>query len=253
MKRIIILLILSITTRIYAQTNTITSNKNEKTSKMINLGFFNMFTSSEFSEPYSAGKYEGNTYYRMPSNSWNDKFYVTLSFDWEFIKSLNLRIGWGMEFNFAGSGDSEGSADKVEKDTDLAKDANKGEFYANFVCHKVTAYLNFISFPFKVSIIDFYAGIGGGIGIGWFTYNEILDKEISEFERPYRRTFVKILPAVKLFAGLLVHISDIFEPLFVETAFKFADEPVMKYSTSEITRYIKFQVSGFMLGAGVRY
>jgi len=246
------LLLLLIAVNIYSEDNiNITNVSNEKTSKMINLGFFYMFPSSEFEEPYSEGREGDKLYYRMPANSWNDSFYIILNFDWDFIQKINLRIGWGLEFNFGGSGDSEGAADKVKIDTDLAK-AKGGEFYANFVSHKVMSYLNFIFYPYSIEFIDFYTGIGSGIGIGWFTYNELVDKEVSEYEQNYRDTFVRLLYCLKFFGGIVLHISDTFEPLFVETSFKLANEPILKHTTG-FDRYIKFQISGWMLGIGVRY
>ena len=224
------------------------SSNNIKSSSMVNLGFFNMFKSKEFEEPFSAGIYNNKTYYHMPSNSWNDLFYIILRYDRK-LKKLKLRGGWELELNFSGSGDSKGEACKIEKDTDLGKTLSS-ELYANFVDHKLTFYLTLFYIK-EFKFLSPYTGFSAGACIGWFTYNEIAYKEISQAEIAYRDTFIKILPALKIYFGTVIKISDNLNDLFIEGSFKYSYEPILKYSLKE--RYIKFQISGFMLGAGFRY
>ncbi len=250
---IVTILFISINSSIQAVETNISTLSNDvkeiKSSKMDNLGFFYMFTSSKFDNHYSAGYEDDKKYFHIPYNSWNDSFYIVLNFDWEFVKKFKLRYGWGIELNFSGSGNSEGEADKIPSDSDLAKEG--ADNYANFVSHKFTGYFNLVDYPLKLSFLELYAGVGVGGGIGWFTYNEIADKNISTFEQNYRETFIKLLPAIKIFGGIILYISDSIEPIYLEIAYKFSKEPIFYHSAFK--RYVKFQVSGFMLGVGFRY
>lgn len=235
---------------IFYSHNFVFADPDTNSSKMINFGFFNMFKRDEFKNPFSSGIEDKKTYYRMPDNSWNDLFYITLSYDWNLKKLLNFRYGWELEINFSGSGNSEGDAAKIEKDTDLGKVINATR-YADFVDHKFTFYLNFSYFFFKFKIFEPYFNLSAGLGLGWFTYNEIVGNEVSEGEKPYRDTFIKIFPALKISSGTVIKISETINDIFIQFSYKFAIEPLLKYSVEE--RYIKFQISGFMIGAGFRY
>ncbi|MBN1898017.1 MAG: hypothetical protein JW827_04505 [Spirochaetes bacterium] len=227
-------------------------SKEEKSTLKVNVGFFYLFSSGGFNQPYSADVQGEEIYYRMPVNSFNDSLYISIGFDWDFLKQYRSRLGWSLELNFGGSGDSEGSADKIESSTDLGL-AKGGELYANFAAHRITAYLNIFSYPYKLSLLHFYTGLGAGLGIGWFTYNELVEQEISEYEQNFRATFVKLIPGFKIFAGFILDYSlfDLFEPFFLEMAYKISPTPKMKHE--DFGTRIEFQTSGFMLGLGFRY
>jgi len=235
------------------------------TSRWNNMGFFWLQPEEPFVDEFSAGsKGNGEYYYRLPFNSWNDNLYLSFTFDWplDFLDFLKPRAGWGIELNFSGSGNGKDTK-KVEPNTDLGQAVHSPNFTIyNF--HKFPIMGIFRIQPISIWRIGIYAGIGAGAYVYFATYNELIGEEKSSIEQQFEKTFVKGDWIVKLFCGISVNTIEQFQTIFVEINYKYANNPILTNDffqsedreTGEVTGYIRhisFQVSGLSFGFGFRF
>lgn len=226
--------------------------KTKKSSRMVNLGFYYLFPAAPFKNKFSRGFANGNAYYRMPANSWNDPFSIVLDYDWRLFNLPGFRWGWSLGLNFAGSGNGDDSIE-VPAGSDLGQ-AQGSTFYAIYNDYHFPLLVNIKYFPVKISVFRFYAGAGAGFFTGIYTYNELVQKERSSFEEQYEKTFVVLQPLFQVFLGFHFDISESFSTIFVELNLKFAKDPVVKNDfLKPDPRSVSFQISGLSLGAGFRY
>ena len=190
----------------------------------------------------------------MPFNSWNDNLYWHFSFDWKlnFLEFLHPRAGWSIALNFAGSGNG-GDAIEVETDTDLGN--AKGEkFYAIYNCHKFPVMAIFRIQPLTIWIFKFYGGIGAGLYLGFFTYNEIAGESESMAEQGDTRTFILYPLIAKGYYGIYFDTTlKELQEIFVEINYVFAENPIMTNDSLSPKRSVSFQVAGISLGFGFRF
>ncbi|MBU1077022.1 MAG: hypothetical protein KKH98_07010 [Spirochaetes bacterium] len=238
-----------------AKTNSKKEVKEEPSSWMVNLGFFYLLPYGNFKTKFSEGVEDEskNLFYRIPFNSWNDPLYVMLNFDWviDLLPMLKTRIGWGVGFNFAGSGDEDESI-LVDMDSDLGKD-HTSAFYAVYNNYHFPLEINIRIQPFSLLIFDLYSGAGLGGFMGIYTYNELVEKERSSYEEQFEKTFFIFKPYINIFLGVSFEVIEEINEFFLEFRYKIAKNPIITNDFLQPNRSVQFQVAGLMIGLGFRY
>lgn len=227
---------------------------------MVTWGFFILKPESAFNNQFSEGTSGSETYYRMPFNSWNDSFYFYLRFDWDLFPFLNTRAGWSIGFNFAGSGDSNGSTIYVPQNSALGQ-AYGGPFYASYNSYNFPV-LGYIRIePLQLWIFKIYTGLGLGFSFGIYSYNEFTGSSESTLDTQYDEDVFKIVPIGMIFIGTEIKPFESFPTLFFEINYKFSQDPIMHNDylnpqpmpTPPLGRNVAFQVSGLSIGFGLKY
>ena len=248
---------------IYSSTNYKDSLEDDSSS-MVNLGFFFMQEKKEFADKFSEGRYNENTgiFYNIPSNSWNDLFYVVINYDYplDFLSFLKSRWGWSIGINLAGSGNDDGDSSEVGPSSDLGKANNGLPLYLYYNDHTFPLLLTFRITPVSFWLIDIYTGVGGGWYLGLITYNELVEKDRSEYDKQFEKTFIKGSPVGKIFIGIAVETIEELQTIFLEINYKFVTDPIVTNDYLQKSgikgtykRSIRFQTSGWSLGFGFRY
>ncbi len=224
----------------------------KKNTRMVNLIFSYLLSENAFSQKFTEANNKDGTYYHLPFNSWNDPFYITISFDWLSFPSFYTRFGWELGMNFAGSGNGSGSIE-VPLESDLGK-AHHGIFYAYYKSYNFPLLLNLRIQPLHWSIFKFYAGFGLGSNLGFYTYNELIEKEPSLYDTDKEKTFILFPFLGQVFIGINFNISESFNTMVLEVKYRFIKNPIVKNDFLEpLPRRVSYQVSGLSIGFGFRY